>query len=443
MKKIFTPLFTAVFLIVGNFVSAQVSVNPLTGAPGVQIPIYTISSGQVSVPVSLSYSGNGIRAKDVEGTSGMGWQLNTGGQVSRIVRGLPDDVIKDNVGNQRLGWMSSTDTAANNIAAFTIGNNGSTCSLETTDINYINANFPYRNDTEPDRFFVNAPGLSCQLVYDRASGTFKPVGYQDLVVTVSVVTGTHLITTFSITTDKGITYKFGDDPDGFPGENRVTLKALPGNSSAFFKTKFQQYQGGIDYFDSWSLSNIYDANGNGIRLHYSAPVASRPATDSLIVYAGGSTTGSFQYRTSQVNTPYTLSYIQAYTPYGNSANYLEFTWTSSPTGQTIISGITLRNATAPFRTFQFTYSQVSRATSGYTRSFLRKYSEPGCSSPVSYTFGYVGETKSGGAYNSLLPDSTENTYDYWVIIPPSRSGTREFRRPMLIHPILLIRGIRS
>jgi hypothetical protein len=120
-----------------------------------------------------------------------------------------------------------------------------------------------------------------------------------------------------------------------------------------------------------------------------------------------------QYRTSQINTPYTLSTIQAYTPYGNSPNYLEFTWGSSPTGQTIISGITLRNAVGSFRSFQFNYSQVSRATSGYTRSFLRNFSEPGCSSPISYTFGYVGETKSAGAYTSVLPDSTENTYDYW------------------------------
>jgi hypothetical protein len=410
-KSYFFLLLLAVLLVPHAF--AQVSVNPLTGAPGVQIPIYTISSGQVSIPVTLSYSGNGVHAKDVEGTAGMGWQLNTGGQVSRIVRGLPDDITKDNSGHLMQGWMNSLDTGANKIAGFTIANNGSTCSLETSDISYVNANFPYRNDTEPDRFFVNAPGLSCQLVYDRVSGKFKPVGYQDLVITYLRDGGSQLLSTIYVTTDKGITYEFGNDIDTFPGQNKVTLKTLAGSSASYFKTKYQQYQYGIDYYDNWSLVRMTDPNGNGIFLQYTVPSPSRPSTDSLVLYTAGSTTGTLQYRTSQINTPYTLLTIQPYTPYGNSANYLEFTWTSSPTGQTIISSITLRNTTAPFRTFQFAYSPVSRSTSGYTRYFLRNYSEPGCSSPVSYTFGYVGETKSAGAYTSFLPDSTENTYDYW------------------------------
>ncbi|MGZ3929530.1 MAG: hypothetical protein ACXVJG_21415, partial [Mucilaginibacter sp.] len=162
--------------------SAQVSVDPLTGTGSMVIPIYTVHSGQVSLPISLSYTANGVKPKDVEGTAGIGWQLNIGGQVSRVVRGLPDDCTKDNSNNQRLGWMSSLDTAANSIGSFTIQNNGSTCSYETADISYINSNFPYRNDTEPDMFYVSAPGLSCQLVYDRASGKFKPVAYQDLVI---------------------------------------------------------------------------------------------------------------------------------------------------------------------------------------------------------------------------------------------------------------------
>jgi len=67
------------FLLCGLFsaiATAQVSVDPLTGAAQVNIPIYTVKSGQVSVPISLSYiGGSGVKPKDVEATAGMGWQL--------------------------------------------------------------------------------------------------------------------------------------------------------------------------------------------------------------------------------------------------------------------------------------------------------------------------------------------------------------------------------
>jgi len=103
-----------------SYAQSVVNVDPLTGAGSVVIPIYSLSSGQVSLPVSLTYTGNGVKPKDVEGSAGMGWQLQAGGQISRVVRGLPDDVTKDNAGNQRLGWMSPLDTAANLINGFTV-----------------------------------------------------------------------------------------------------------------------------------------------------------------------------------------------------------------------------------------------------------------------------------------------------------------------------------
>jgi len=119
-------------------VSAQgiVDVNPLNGSANVNIPISTISNGQVSVPVSLSYT-SGTRPLDAEGTAGIGWQVSAGGQISRIVRGLPDDAAKDMVGNSRIGWMSNLNTAANAINSFSIQNDGATCTKETTDNTYI------------------------------------------------------------------------------------------------------------------------------------------------------------------------------------------------------------------------------------------------------------------------------------------------------------------
>src|SRR5438874_961997 len=109
------------------------------------------------------------------------------------------------------GWIYNTNYLSK-INGFSITNgNNSTCAAATADINYINSNFADLADTEPDVFYVNAPGLSCQLVFDKVSGQFQPVEYQDIKVTSTAngSTGTStagLITGFTITTDKGIKY---------------------------------------------------------------------------------------------------------------------------------------------------------------------------------------------------------------------------------------------
>jgi hypothetical protein len=426
-KSIFLVFLCALFYSI--HVAAQVSVDPLTGAAQVNIPIYTLKSGQVAIPVSLSYNGSGVKPTDVEATAGMGWQVNAGGQVSRLVQGLPDDVIKDNKGNQRLGWMSSLDTAANSIAGFIIANNGTTCSNETADITYINSHFPFRNDTEPDKFYVNAPGLSCQLVYDRASGKFKPTTYQDLVISYSTDPTTHLITSFTITNDKGTTWVFGNNNDLAPATEKVTMKTS-GGSQTYFKTKYQQYQNGITYYDSWSLLTVTDADGNGMQLSYSVPAPGRSSTDTVAVSVAGAAP-ALQYYISQTVYPFTLNNIEPFSAYGGSANALSFTWTTlngyRETGQTVVATISGMG-----RTFYFTYSPVTFSGTGFSRNFLRTFSEEGCSSPVNYRFAYANETLSPsfGTYITTLPDSTQNMTDYWGYYSTA-PGTSTSRKPAM------------
>lgn len=411
MSKKLLFLFSAC-VILSTIAKAQVSVNPLTGAAQVNIPIYTVKSGQVAIPISLSYNGSGIKPKDVEGTAGMGWQLNAGGQVSRVVQGLPDDVTKDNRGNQRLGWMSPLDTAANSIAGFTIANNGSTCSNETTDITYINAHFPFRNDTEPDKFYVSAPGLSCQLVYDRASGKFKPTTYQDVVISFTRDATTNLITSFTITNDKGITWIFGNNSDFVPATEKVIMQTS-GGSQTYFKTKYQQYQNGITYYDAWSLSTITDANGNSVLLDYTTPLPGRSSTDTVAISVAGAAP-TVQYCIRQTVYPFTLASIRVNNPSSSSSNYLTFDWKtpagdySSSTGQ-----LPIQQIVGMGRYFNFDYTPVFFSGTGFCRLFLAGYWEDGCSAPVNYGFAYAGQTNSGGINYTTLTDSTRNNFDYW------------------------------
>ncbi len=66
-------------------------VSYFSGLPDISIPILEVKSGSLSVPITLSYHASGVKPTDVASWVGMGWALSAGGQVSRSVRGKPDE----------------------------------------------------------------------------------------------------------------------------------------------------------------------------------------------------------------------------------------------------------------------------------------------------------------------------------------------------------------
>jgi hypothetical protein len=383
-----------------------VSVNPLTGAGNVVIPIYTVSNGQISVPISISYSGNGIKPKDVEGTAGMGWQLNAGGQVSRVVKGIPDDCTKDNSGAAMLGWMSASNAGATYASAFSILNNVPSCSNGASDISNINSYIPTNDDTEPDMFYVNAPGLSCQMVYDRSGSApaFHPVNYQDMVISYTTNGGTgnnaSEIASFTITNNQGIKYVFS-------AAESVTETVKSGTNS-YFNRHYTQYVNGITYADSWSLASITDANGNGITLSYNTASA-RYSRDPVELFIAGSSTQSVQYIDLQTVTPQVLDAVNITNNNSNPTSYLSLTWNTpqnTQTGQTYISTIQVLG-----RYMQFTYNNAYMAYGNYSRAFLTNFNDEGCGTPINYNFAYNGLNTATNT--TLLADSTSNQIDYW------------------------------
>ncbi|PWG77940.1 PKD domain-containing protein, partial [Pararcticibacter amylolyticus] len=238
--------------------SNPVSVNHFTGTANVSIPLYELKSGGVSMPIALSYSATGIKVKDSEGNAGMGWQVNIEGSVSRIVRGLPDDCKKDDAGYTRLGWLYNAN--GTKIAAFTPANDKSysTCNDETADVNFINTNFTGYSDTEPDLFVVDAPGLSCQLVFD-ANHIIRTIPYADLKTEYTTDPVSGLITSFTITTDKGLKYVFSDCES--------TKRTYTGQFW-LLRNEYEQYRYGVSFSHSWKLSRITDPGGNGLSFGY-------------------------------------------------------------------------------------------------------------------------------------------------------------------------------
>jgi YD repeat-containing protein len=81
-------------------------VNLFTGVPNISIPLYTIESGGLKVPVTLSYHASGIKVSEVASWVGLGWSLSAGGTISRHVMGKADDAV----GGYLQGWLRLAST---------------------------------------------------------------------------------------------------------------------------------------------------------------------------------------------------------------------------------------------------------------------------------------------------------------------------------------------
>lgn len=131
----------------------DIPVGLYTGIPNINIPLYEIKNGSLSLPVSLSYHSSGTKVEEIPSSVGLGWTLNAGGVIGRSVRGLPDEL-----GN----WQpQSVNNTIQNI-------------ISTGNPNLIN---PVINDVydgyrdgEADLYYYNYNGQSGKFFFDQAGG---------------------------------------------------------------------------------------------------------------------------------------------------------------------------------------------------------------------------------------------------------------------------------
>lgn len=127
-----------------------VPVSNYTGRANIQVPIYIIKEGNIEVPISLTYNSSGVKVQDMASSVGTNWNLNAGGMITRMIKGMNDfhfpmftnydwDVMSP------AGWL------------------GYTPPYDTRIKGRINP----ENDAEPDHFVVNAPGLSTTYIHKK------------------------------------------------------------------------------------------------------------------------------------------------------------------------------------------------------------------------------------------------------------------------------------
>lgn len=70
--------------------TALASPNLYTGTLGIQIPIYTINTQGLSIPIALTYNGGGLKCTDISSQVGAGWDLSAGGRITCMTRNVMD-----------------------------------------------------------------------------------------------------------------------------------------------------------------------------------------------------------------------------------------------------------------------------------------------------------------------------------------------------------------
>jgi len=195
----------------------DIPVSHYTGVPQIGIPLYTVTQGQLSHPISLSYHAGGIKAEELASRVGLGWNLNAGGSVSRVVQGYRDDDILARKGYYHFG---SQLTSLSNQERSDVANGV--------------------RDGEPDLFSFNCGGYSGRF-YFNANKEAVLVPVQDIEISPVVSGSTNNFDGFVITTPEGNTHYFG----------------IYSGSTAY---DVQHPGGGISYRSTWHLlrTETYD-----------------------------------------------------------------------------------------------------------------------------------------------------------------------------------------
>ena len=233
LEKLFVVIFFGVFVsIAGKAQNELQKITPLTpnaaaiakygetpvgqftGIPGVNIPIYTIQSKELALPLSLSYHAGGNKIEEIASWAGLGWSVNTVPVISRNIRGLADDAAGGFFGT----YYGMTVKKIRD----------SLLSIPGSFNNYQTALYQGDTDPEADIFSFSLAGKSGKFFWEQTSQQFVTTPYTN--IKIEYISGI-----FKITDEDGAIYLFSE-------------------------TETSQISGGSANVTSWLVSKMYNAN---------------------------------------------------------------------------------------------------------------------------------------------------------------------------------------
>lgn len=232
------------------FKSTITPVNEYSGLANVSIPLYTVTEGTITLPLSLSYNNSGIRVSEESGIVGLGWTLNIGGAITRMVNGN-DDFTTSSFGYLQHGkqypdpYIFPEPDAYFDPIQYGLINSNSECKFLVNGIltyfDPVIRQYYQDYDFLPDVFYYSFNGYSGSFVLDSNAHAVL-MKKEGLKILVDRSAGSQSVK-FTITTEDGTIYEFN-------------------------KTEFTNFSTMSGYTSSWYLSKITDISGKHIDFVY-------------------------------------------------------------------------------------------------------------------------------------------------------------------------------
>lgn len=164
----------------------NVALNYNTGVGNINIPIYNIACGQLNLPITVNYQTSGIKADQPSSDVGLGWNLSAGGNISRVIKGLPDEKFYLRTDASLGTYLATMRSNAfgfyfdKSYYSASYSNYKNTCKAtgkanECNDYGndydmlgnpIVSVNYYLHFDLQPDLFTLNIPGKSLHFVFD-------------------------------------------------------------------------------------------------------------------------------------------------------------------------------------------------------------------------------------------------------------------------------------
>lgn len=401
----------------------EVPVSYYTGQPNISIPIYSKAlTGELSMNIALSYNTQGVKINNRSGWTGTGWSLNAGGVVSRTVRDVPDEILKDTNG------YNGDKTGVYHNTAYWDYENLNDPALEEEYNWKANGTSENKYDTELDLYQFDFMGYSGRFVVVK-DGSFlkaKQLTKSNLRIEINddgspCNFGTGEIDEVVITDTNGYIYTFDLIETSAP--TTVSGSVPQGESEGNLNpTSAVEY---ISINTAWHLTSIENSTGENLAtLTYNPFVeqytASVSRTYNRLTKLHGTT--GFEYQDildnqARLEPEHTVSYyhITATTQKvseivfrdGTSIVFNTATEAHPETGGAKLASIEIKNtgASIPNKKFGMTYETTTDTGYPYSkRLWLMKVTESGTSTILDYTLEYNSKDLLAGFDNVNATD---------------------------------------
>lgn len=339
----------------GDF--SRPGVGMVSGAMQLNIPITSVPAHNFNIPISVSYSSNGVKVDEIASRVGMGWQLEAGGAITRSIRGERDE------SSQYLQLPSNHPSGPEDVPpswSFIY-------MLRKAAQGQASGAF----DTEPDAFSFSFCGYTGKFILDENDNPIQ-TNKSNLKIERNF-SGTDW--NFKVTDANGIEFHFGGTGYVENSKKAQTCGKSFDNlvPTAWFLRKIVLYNGDIINFSYASANYRYDLGVNQT-MYYTDQPTSIPGNNCACPSFGTN---------QSVNT--CVNYVDTETKY-------------------------LTSISTPDRTVTFGYTSRNDSQDKKLSSVTVAFSGTGTSENISYALNYDEYQTTGFAPSNLAILTSENQY---------------------------------